>query len=69
MKKSLARSYIWWSQLDSYIEEMVRECDEYALIADNPTKAFLYPWLVPKQPWERIHIDHTSWGKYTLLVA
>ena len=67
--KSLARSYIWWPLLDTHIEEMARECDESALVADNPAKASLHPWLVPKLPWERIHIDHASWGKHTLLVA
>lgn len=67
--KSLARSYIWWPRLDAQIEEMARVCDECALVADNPAKTSLHPWLVPKQPWERIHIDHASWGKHTLLVA
>ena len=32
-------------------------------------KAPLHLWLVPKQPLERVHIDHASWGKYALLVA
>ena len=32
---------------------------------DSPTA----PWLVPKQPWERVHIDHATWGKHLLLVA
>ena len=67
--KPLARSYIWWPRLDAHNEEIAHKCDECALAADNPAKVSLHPWRVPKQPWERIHIDHASWGKYTLLVA
>ena len=48
---------------------MARECEECAFVADNLAKASLHPWLVPKLPWERIHVDHASWGKHTLLVA
>ena len=52
---SLARSYIWWPKLDAHIKEMACKCDECASVADIPAKAPLHPWLVPKQPWERVH--------------
>ena len=25
--------------------------------------------MLPKQPWERVHVDHATWGKHLLLVA
>ena len=28
-----------------------------------------HPWLVPKGPWERVHVDHAQWNKTLLLVA
>ena len=28
-----------------------------------------HPWLVPHNPWERIHVDHAQWKKWLLLVA
>ena len=27
-----------------------------------------HPWLIPCQPWERLHIDHAQWGKHLLLI-
>ena len=67
--KALARSYIWWPNLNTDIEETCRKCNECLLSSDNPETAPLHPWLVPQQPWERIHVDHATWGKHLLLVA
>ena len=67
--KTLARSYIWWPQLNFDIEETCRKCNECLILSDKPVAAPLYPWLVPKWPLERIHIDHATWGKYLLLVV
>ena len=67
--KALARSYVWWPQLNSDIEETCHKCNKCLLSSDNPSAAPLHPWFVPKQPWERVHIDHATWGKHLLLVA
>ena len=67
--KVLARSYIWWPQLNTHIEEVCRKCNECLLTSNNPASAPPHPWLVPKQPWERVHVDHATWGKHLLLVA
>ena len=67
--KALARSYVWWPQLNSDIEETCRKCNKCLLSSDNPSAAPLHPWFIPKQPWERVHIDHATWGKHLLLVA
>ena len=67
--KSLARSFIWWPQLDGDIEGISRSCNECYLTAINPPCVLAHPWLVPQQPWEWVHVDHTQWGKWLLLVA
>ena len=67
--KSLARSFIWWPRLDGDIEDISKNCNECCLMAINPPHAPAHPWLVPQQPWERVHVDHAQWGKWLLLVA
>ena len=67
--KSLARSYIWWPQLNSPVEDIARNCTQCALVAATPSLAPAHPWLVPKGPLERVHVDHAQWNKTLLLVA
>ena len=67
--KALARSYIWWPQLNTCIGETCCKYNECLLSSNNTGTAPLHPWLVLKQPWERVHIDHATWGKHLLLVA
>ena len=63
--KALARSYIWWS----HIEAVAKSCESCLLTANSPAPAPSHPWIVPKQPWERVHLDHAFWGNKVLLVA
>ena len=67
--KSLARSYFWWPQLDSQIEDLSHNCVECSVTSRNPPKAPAHPWLIPQYPWQRIHVDHAQFGKHTLLVT
>ena len=67
--KSLARSYFWWSRLDSEIEELSRNCVECTAASRSLTKAPAHPWIVPQHPWQRIHVDNAQFGKYLLLVT
>ena len=66
--KALARNYLWWPQLDSDLEATCRNCHECCINSAKPPSAPAHPWIVPKQPWERIHIDHAQWGKHLLLI-
>ena len=66
--KAVARSYLWWPQLDCDIEQMVRNCHQCELTALNPPVSPAHPWLVPQNAWERIHVDHAQWEKWLLLV-
>ncbi|XP_003737698.1 uncharacterized protein K02A2.6-like [Galendromus occidentalis] len=55
--KALARSYVYWPQIDDQIKEFVRSCDDCQLASKNPVKIPLSPWEKPEGPWKRIHAD------------
>ncbi|XP_062620753.1 uncharacterized protein K02A2.6-like [Saccostrea cucullata] len=55
--KSLARSYVWWPNMDSELERCVRECEDCQVNMKNPALAPLHPWEYPSKPWSRLHID------------
>ncbi|PIK56483.1 hypothetical protein BSL78_06598 [Apostichopus japonicus] len=55
--KSFARGFVWWPNLDSEIEKLVKECPVCRESRPNPPKAPLHSWPQPNRPWSRIHID------------
>ncbi|KAK3085126.1 hypothetical protein FSP39_024809 [Pinctada imbricata] len=55
--KSLARSYVWWSGIDSDIERLAKECAGCQKQQNNPGKVYVHPWEWPSAPWQRVHID------------
>ena len=55
--KALARSYIWWPNLDESIEDMVQDCSICQSMRNQPAKAPYHPWTFPTTPWTRLHID------------
>nr|XP_049462823.1 uncharacterized protein K02A2.6-like [Anopheles coluzzii] len=55
--KSLARSYIYWPNVDDDVAQFVRQCDACAKAAKAPTKATLESWPLPDRPWQRVHVD------------
>ena len=57
--KSLARSSIWWSGMDSDIEQYVNKSSSCQETAPPPT-AQLHPWEWPASPWSRLHFDFTG---------
>ena len=54
--KALARSYIWWPQMDLNIEEVVK-CHTCQESRAAPPRAPLHPWVWPEQLWSWIHLD------------
>ncbi|KAL7837373.1 hypothetical protein SRHO_G00270840 [Serrasalmus rhombeus] len=56
--KGLVRSYIWWPNLDSDIENIVKTCEVCQENRNLPPVAPLHPWEWPETPWRRIHIDY-----------
>ncbi|KFD50051.1 hypothetical protein M513_09011 [Trichuris suis] len=55
--KALARSYVWWLNLDSDIEHFVANCAACRTHQHMPPKAPVHPWKIPRNPWSRLHID------------
>ena len=55
--KMLARSYVWWPNLDAQIEEMVSACTVCQSMRSDPPKAQIHPWISTGRPWSRLHID------------
>ncbi|XP_051962904.1 uncharacterized protein K02A2.6-like [Xyrauchen texanus] len=55
--KALARSYIWWPNIDSQIEEKSKTCMSCQQNQKSPCLSPLHPWAWPEAPWHRIHID------------
>ena len=56
--KELARSYIWWPNLDKDLEEVSKSCADCLAVRSNPPKADLHPWNWPSRPWHRLHVDY-----------
>ena len=54
--KSLARLHVWWPNLDSDIEQTVRDCPD---CHTNHCKTLKVnnPWLWPTRPWQRLQVD------------
>ena len=58
--KALARSYVWWPNIDKDVEAAVRHCRTCQLNQSKPKSAPVHAWEYPSQPWERLHIDHAG---------
>ena len=66
--KPLARSHLWWPDLDHDIEAMATQCEACMITAAMPGQAAHHPWQYPSTPWERVHIDYWEWNKTDFLV-
>lgn len=58
--KALARSYVWWKNIDKDIEYVCKSCVSCAKIKPNVKKVQVHPWEYPKGPWERLHLDYAG---------
>ena len=69
--KELARSYVWWPDLDKDLESLCSSCPECLALRNMPPKAELHPWDWPKTPWHRLHVDYAGPidGKWYLVVV
>ncbi|XP_033231637.1 uncharacterized protein K02A2.6-like [Belonocnema kinseyi] len=68
--KSLARSFVWWPNIDVDIEKLVKACDSCLQTRKIPPKIPLTPWQWPITPWHRLHADFLGpfLGKIILLM-
>ncbi|EYC24344.1 hypothetical protein Y032_0014g2450 [Ancylostoma ceylanicum] len=69
--KKLARSYVYWPNIDSDCEDMVRRCTSCQEAAKNPMKVALKTWPSPTRVWQRVHVDFAGplQGIYYLVVV
>ena len=69
--KALARSYVWWPNLDRDIEDLTRSCEQCQNQKSRPsTTKPSHPWIYPTSPWERVHADFAEFaGKQYLLIV
>ena len=68
--KSLGRSFVWWPNMDSDVEECVKRCEVCQAHQKVPAAAPLHPWEWPTLPWCRLHADYAGpfMGKMFLLI-
>uniref|UniRef100_A0A1A8QZH2 Gypsy retrotransposon integrase-like protein 1 n=1 Tax=Nothobranchius rachovii TaxID=451742 RepID=A0A1A8QZH2_9TELE len=66
--KNLARSYLWWPQLDKDIEHAVQQCNACQSVRKLPEPAPLHCWQWPTRVWQRIHIDFAEKEQHNFLV-
>jgi hypothetical protein len=55
--KSLARCHMWWPGLDKSIEDIAKSCIPCQSVKQSPPVAPLHPWIWPRKPWQRVHVD------------
>ena len=68
--KQMARSYLWFPQIDNVIESIANSCPTCMSVRKDPPKSPMFPWKYPENPWDRIHIDYATFqGENYLLVV
>ncbi|XP_033724581.1 uncharacterized protein K02A2.6-like [Pecten maximus] len=55
--KAVARSYVWWPNIDLDIEQLCKACTGCQSVKVAPPSAPLHPWEWTSRPWYRIHMD------------
>ena len=68
--KALARSFIWWPNLDKELEDTTKRCELCQRQQAKPAKNNpAHPWIYPEKAWERVHAYFAEYaGKQYLLV-
>ena len=56
--KQLARTAVYWPQIDADIVDLCHKCATCAEHQSYPPKLPNHPWMLPEKPWSRVHIDH-----------
>lgn len=69
--KSLARSYVWWPNINYEIENLIKNCENCLAVRNSPSKVQLQTWEYPKKPWYRVHVDYAGpiFQKYYILIV
>ena len=56
--KGIARSHVWWPDLDQNIGYVVKECQNCQLQQTTLVAATAHPLIWPQVPWYLLHIDY-----------
>ena len=56
--KQLARTAVYWPNIDDDIEATCRHCEPCGEHQIRPPKMAHHPWMLPEKPWNRLHLDH-----------
>ena len=67
--KSIARSLIWYPNIDNEIESYVKSCENCQMNASKPPQKCNVQWPLPKRPWSRVHLDHFFYENHVCLIA
>jgi hypothetical protein len=69
--KALARSNIWWPNMDREIEEKSASCIRCQQQQPEEPSVPLRPWPTPSRPWSRLHVDYAGplRGKMLLVIV
>lgn len=66
--KMLARSWIWWPNLDTELEDMVRACEVCQSVRNSAQAVPVQPWPIATNAWERVHLDFAEVEGRSLLL-
>ena len=66
--KQVARSFVWWPEIDARIESVVRNCSACQATRSLPSVAPLTPWTWPSKPWQRVHMDFAEQDGHSFLL-
>lgn len=67
--KMLARSEVWWPQIDCDIEQYLKKCEKCQLHQNKPASVTLH-WSKANRNFERVHIDFfQKFNNYFLLIV
>jgi len=53
----MARSYLWWPNIDREIEQVTKLCPSCQAATNALAVAPLHPWVWPSKPWHRLNVD------------
>ena len=66
--KALARSFLWWPNLETALEDTSRCCEICQSQRNKPMTGIVHPWVYPSSPWERVHADFAEIGGHSYLI-
>ena len=66
--KALSRIHVWYPNIDSDIECIVKGCAACEIVSNEPGKSIIHPWKWLVKSMDRIHIDYFEYDNYNFLL-